>query len=206
MVFHVSIFIFCLETTLQENSWMRTTSVAVVVIFFFESAILKVFDHSFVQSSFSTIMIGTLTKTFKDTLQLKILRTWINIGVKPLPRHLTYYCMFLFLSNKLNLILIEFFCYNLFAFLPFDILCILKFIQYLCAFFIRASKIFMRLNVAVCEGLQPQNVIFLFSLKHQYLLTVKTTTLIILSNFYMMRKGYCRHLEDKNFQLWLQLN
>ena len=36
----------------------------------------------------------------KDNLQLKILRTWINIGVEPAPRHLTYYCMLLFLSNK----------------------------------------------------------------------------------------------------------
>ena len=36
----------------------------------------------------------------KDTLQLKILRTWIHVGVNPVPSHLTYYCMFLFLSNK----------------------------------------------------------------------------------------------------------
>ena len=38
----------------------------------------------------------------KDTFQLKILRTWINIGVEPAKRHLTYYCMLLFLSNKPN--------------------------------------------------------------------------------------------------------
>ena len=36
----------------------------------------------------------------KDTLQLKILRTWINIGAEHATRHLTYYCMLLFLSNK----------------------------------------------------------------------------------------------------------
>ena len=36
----------------------------------------------------------------KDTLQLKILRTWINIGLEPASLHLAYYCMLLFLSNK----------------------------------------------------------------------------------------------------------
>ena len=36
----------------------------------------------------------------KDTLQLKILWMWINVSVEPATRHLTYYCMLLFLSNK----------------------------------------------------------------------------------------------------------
>ena len=36
----------------------------------------------------------------KDTLQLKILRTWINMGVEPATRHLAHYYMLLFLSNK----------------------------------------------------------------------------------------------------------
>ena len=34
---------------------MQTTSVAVMVIVFFESVILKVLDHSYVQNSFSAI-------------------------------------------------------------------------------------------------------------------------------------------------------
>ena len=34
MVFHVFIFIFCLETTVRENEWMSTISVTVMVIFF----------------------------------------------------------------------------------------------------------------------------------------------------------------------------
>ena len=33
----------------------------------------------------------------------------------------------------------------------------------------------MSLSVVFCEGLQLQNVMFLFSIKHQYLLTAKTT-------------------------------
>ena len=43
MVLGVSIFIFCLETTARERNWMRTISVAVMVIFF-ESIIPKVLD------------------------------------------------------------------------------------------------------------------------------------------------------------------
>ena len=53
------------------------------------------------------------------------------------------------------------FRHNLFIFLPFDILCILKFIQYLYAFFIRTSIILMRLNDVFCKGLQPENVFFI---------------------------------------------
>ena len=56
-------------------------------------------------------------------------------------------------------------------------------------FFIRISKILVSLNVAFLEGLQPQNVLimFLFSMKHSYLLTAKTTQdVIILSGFYMV--------------------
>ena len=54
MVLGVFIFIFCLETTVRENNWMRTNSVAVIVIFC-ESVIPKVLDNSYVQGSFSTI-------------------------------------------------------------------------------------------------------------------------------------------------------
>ena len=62
-----------------------------------------------------------------------------------------------------------------FTFLPFDILCILKFMQYLYTFFIGTSKTLMRLNVGFYEGLQPQDVIFLFFKKYSYLLMAKTT-------------------------------
>ena len=54
MVFRVFSFIFCVETTVRENNCMRTTSV-VVMVTFFEGAIRKVLDHSYVQSSFSII-------------------------------------------------------------------------------------------------------------------------------------------------------
>ena len=69
---------------------------------------------------------GFERRNLKDTLQLKILRTWINMGVKLAPRYLTYYCMFILfvlesLDLKFNLVLIEKFSL-LFIFLPLDIL------------------------------------------------------------------------------------
>ena len=50
--------------------------------FFFESSILKVLDHSYVQSSFSRIKWHIENSIVKDTLQLNDLRTWINIRAK----------------------------------------------------------------------------------------------------------------------------
>ena len=42
-------------------------------------------------------------------------------------------------------------------------------------FLITTSKILMRFNVVFLEGLQPQNVfMFLFSVKHLYMLTTNT--------------------------------
>ena len=76
-------------------------------------------------------------QNLKDTLQLKISPTWIDKGVEPAPRHLTYYCVS-FSQKKLdfafNLFWSNNFCPNLFTFLSFSILCILKFIQYPYAF------------------------------------------------------------------------
>ena len=49
--------------------------------------------------------------------------------------------------------------------------------HHLYAFSIRTSKVFMRPNVGFSERLQPQNVIiYLFSMKYSYLLTMKTTS------------------------------
>ena len=50
-------------------------------------------------------------------------------------------------------------------------------------YFVRGcSKMLVRLSVVFCERLQPQNVIFLFSIKYWYLLTAKTTDI---NDFYM---------------------
>ena len=53
----------------------------------------------------------------KDTLQLKILPTWINLSVDPAPRQLTYCSMLLFLSKKPIFCYWNNFCRNLLTFL-----------------------------------------------------------------------------------------
>ena len=53
----------------------------------------------------------------KDTLQLKILPTWTNVGVEPVPRHLTCCSMLFFLSNKPSFCSSNNFCRNLFTIL-----------------------------------------------------------------------------------------
>ena len=71
-------FYFLSEPTLRKDAWIRATSATVMVIF---SKVLlwKVLDHSYTQSSFSTTARYIDSSIFKDSLQLKILRTWIKI-------------------------------------------------------------------------------------------------------------------------------
>ena len=76
MVFRVFIFIFCLETALRESNWMRKNSVAVMVIFFRKC-------HSGNTKFFVEDYETPWKRHLKDTLQLKIFRTWINKGVEP---------------------------------------------------------------------------------------------------------------------------
>ena len=68
-----SVLIFYLETPVRENKWVRTTSVVVIVNFFFKSVMTKKLNDSYYDATWQTHL--------KDTLRLKILRTWINIGV-----------------------------------------------------------------------------------------------------------------------------
>ena len=84
----------------------------------------------------------------KDTL-----RTWINKGVEPAVRRTLHQEMLLLyasLSITQTLVLNLTLCWssnfhnNLFSFSHSYVLCILKIIQYLYAFFIRTSKIMMR--------------------------------------------------------------
>ena len=72
MIFCVSIFIFCLEQ-LDENDFYHYYGI------FLEGIIPKLLDHSYVQSSFATITRHFDNGMWNDTLQLKILRTWITI-------------------------------------------------------------------------------------------------------------------------------
>ena len=84
---------------------------------FFESIIPQVLDHSYVKSSFSTITRYLDKWHMKDTFQLKILPTWINVGLELAPRHLTYCSMLFFLSSKPSFCYSNNFCRNLFTFL-----------------------------------------------------------------------------------------
>ena len=86
MIFRVLIlfnffFFFCLEAMIKRNTWIRTISVTVMVII---SKVLfwKLLDINNVQL-YSNIFLNNYKahwqRHFKDTLQMKILRTWINI-------------------------------------------------------------------------------------------------------------------------------
>ena len=86
IVFYVFIFVLCLETTVSENNWMRTTN--------------NENQNYLIITMFKGNYEAIWQRHLKDTLQLKILRTWINIGVELAPIHLIYYFTFLFLSNK----------------------------------------------------------------------------------------------------------
>ena len=74
----VHCYYFCLEPTVRKDTWMRTTSVTVMA-FFPKVAFWKLLDHSYVQSSFSINTRHIENSILKDTLQLNIFRTWINL-------------------------------------------------------------------------------------------------------------------------------
>ena len=128
MIFCVLIFIFCLEPKVGEQ--LDESDFRHYYGFFFESAILKLFDHSYVQSYFATVRRLFCNGIWNNSLQLKILRTWISIGTTYFlskfietkiderawkiiyiiiracsskniaRRNFTYYCMLLFLSQR----------------------------------------------------------------------------------------------------------
>ena len=76
-------YYFCLEPTVRKDAWMRTTSVTVMA-FFSKVAFWKLLDHSYVQSSFPIITRHIENSILKDTLQLIIFRTWINLSAASL--------------------------------------------------------------------------------------------------------------------------
>ena len=88
-------FFFCSQTIVREINWMGTTSVANMVIFC-RRCHYKITWSQLYSKFFLNIYEAPWQRHLRDTLQMKILRTWSNIGVEP------YYCMPLFLSNKLS--------------------------------------------------------------------------------------------------------
>ena len=101
----------------------------------------------------------------KDTLQLKILCTSVSSLHQDI--ELIIVCFSFTQTSlvfKFNLMLTEQFLPQ-FIYLSIFWYCILKFIQYLGSFFIRASKFSRASMLFFWEGLQLQNIIFLFSMK-----------------------------------------
>ena len=80
-ILRVYCYYFCLEPTMRNDSWIKTTSVTAVA-FFSKRAFWKLLDHSYVQSSFLTITGHIYSNLLKDTLQMNILRIWLNIRSK----------------------------------------------------------------------------------------------------------------------------
>ena len=78
IIFLAFIFIFCSEQTVRKDNCMRTIFIAVMVIF---SKVLfwKILDNSYHKSSFSTVTKYIDNIILKETLQLQILWTWLNI-------------------------------------------------------------------------------------------------------------------------------
>ena len=74
-------YYFCLEPTVRKNTWMRTTSITVMVIFS-KVAFWKLLDHCYVQSLISTITRHIDNNILKDTQQFYILWTWMNMRTK----------------------------------------------------------------------------------------------------------------------------
>ena len=68
----------CLEPMVRKDTWMKTISVTVRVIFS-KMAFLKLLFRSHVQSSFSTIYQAHWQQHFERHLAVKILRAWNNI-------------------------------------------------------------------------------------------------------------------------------
>ena len=185
MVFLVFISIFCLETKVRENNWMGTS---------FDAALVNFFRRCYTASTSSQPCWKFSLNNYEHLGKgiWKAPYNWRYYGrgssVQPATRHLNFYFMLLFLSNKLNFkiepsvdrVIFATICFPFY--LSIDIQCILKLIQYLYDFFIRTSKILMRFNVVFlwrftateCYGF------FLFYMKHSYVLMRKLVTLIMI--------------------------
>ena len=83
MVFCVFIFIFIIETLVRENNSVGRTSITVIVIFF-----QKCHSESTSSQLCSNVFLNNYKAPWqqhlKDTVQLKILWTWINISINAL--------------------------------------------------------------------------------------------------------------------------
>ena len=156
-IFCASIFIFCLERTvteqLDENNFRHYYGI------FFKSAIMKLFDHSYVQSFFATItkhlIYHNCWRFYGHGSPYELIFSWVDIfkqqsakkpgklsfkqSSKPALRRTLHQDISLiparFLFSQINLVYNFILCFsdnfrhNLFTCLLFDVLCILGLIQ-----------------------------------------------------------------------------
>ena len=153
---------FLFRTNGKKNIWMRVIPVTVMIVIL-KVPFWKLLDITYVQSSFSTITRHIDNGIWKTPCSWRFYRhgsTWNQ-------KNLVF---------KFNLVLIEKFSPQFIYLFTFQYSAYLEVIQCFYAFFIRTSKISMRLLVFF-EALQPQTVLimFLFSMKHSYLLKAKIT-------------------------------
>ena len=78
MIFHVLTLIFLFRTTSKKRH-LDENDFDTVMVVFSKVPFWKLLDHSYIQSSFSIMVKHIDNSILKDTLQLKILRTWIKI-------------------------------------------------------------------------------------------------------------------------------
>ena len=72
-------------------------TISVVVMFFFAKVSFREYLITAMFKVLYQQLRGNLTTAFERHLTTEY---FMNIGVELAPRHLTYYCMFLFFSNK----------------------------------------------------------------------------------------------------------
>ena len=121
----------------------------------------------------------------KDIRQLKILRTWIKKGAYSFVKT----CVNLvFKSSPVFIDILDNFCHSLFTFLPFDywdstefefdpvpLRCFIKTSQILMSFNILFFLIFLEVFFFFKFSASKCSYYVLFSMKHSYILTAKTT-------------------------------
>ena len=125
---------------------MRMTSVAILVIFFSKVSFRKYLITAMFKV-LSQHLRGIFTTAFERHLIIEYFTDIDQRMCQTCTKTFNLLYASLSLKQAYFLNLTQFWsndsCHNLFTFLPFDILCI---------FFIRASKIFIRLNAVFCEG------------------------------------------------------
>ena len=81
MVFRVLIFIVLFRTNVKKGLLDENDLQMVIMAVFSKVPFRKVFHHSYVKNSFSTITMHLDSSSLKDSLQLKTVRAWIKIMI-----------------------------------------------------------------------------------------------------------------------------